>query len=171
MAHPNYRHGRYDSTVPQGMRGAYENSLRDPELLNMRAEIALIDGRIQELLAQTESGVALKVFKDAKAANKALRTAIHNEDYGRVIEKSWELSQVLNEGITNFNAWEQVGAMVERRMKLVEAEQKRLVNMKNMITAEQALALIEQIKGVLKRTVHDPVTLSAITSELAALTS
>src|SRR5436305_15207335 len=56
VAHPNFAHGRYSKCLPDRLIGRYEAAQRDPELVAMRDEIALVDVRIGELLSRLDSG-------------------------------------------------------------------------------------------------------------------
>lgn len=50
IASPHFLHGRYSKALPVQLAATYEQARRDPELLNLRDEIALIDARMSELL-------------------------------------------------------------------------------------------------------------------------
>lgn len=47
-------HGRYSRMLPHGLLSRLDESLKDPELLSLRNEIALIDELIASLLKETE---------------------------------------------------------------------------------------------------------------------
>ncbi len=65
--------------------------------------------------------------------------------------------------------WQDVSAYVEQRRKLVETEQKRLIAMQQMMTAEQAALLLGAVAGVIRKHVNDRPTLAAISADLAQL--
>lgn len=48
-AHPNYKNGRTSRYVPKALRGAYAESLSDPQRLSLAREIAILDARLQQL--------------------------------------------------------------------------------------------------------------------------
>ena len=65
--------------------------------------------------------------------------------------------------------WAEVRDLLEQRRKLVETEHRRLVAMQQMITTEQAMALLGAVLGVIRKHVSDPATLGAISADFAVL--
>src|SRR5262245_50580993 len=49
IASPNWKHGRYSKSLPEKLAALYHRSMNDPELSNMRSEVALLDARLYEL--------------------------------------------------------------------------------------------------------------------------
>ena len=47
---PQTRHGRYSRDLPTRLLARYEESISDPELLNLSAEIAIVDISLSEML-------------------------------------------------------------------------------------------------------------------------
>src|SRR5512137_2855467 len=54
IASPLWKHGRQSKYLPARMRDAYNASLTDKELLELRGEIALVDARITDLLQRVD---------------------------------------------------------------------------------------------------------------------
>lgn len=119
---PQTIHGRYSKSLPTRLRERFDASERDPELLNLRQEIALIDSRTGQLLELDDP-----------------------------------------------DGWPEIVSLIEQRRKLVETERKRLVEMQQMITAEQAAVLIAALTDAVRRHVDDPDALAAIASEFDRL--
>lgn len=59
--------------------------------------------------------------------------------------------------------------LIEQRRRLVETERKRLVDMQQMITSEQAMLLVGALVGIIRARVNDPSTLAAIQSDINGL--
>lgn len=76
---------------------------------------------------------------------------------------------IITGGNTDDAAWGAVMAMVEQRRKLVDSESRRLVEMQQMITVEQAMALLAQLTSIITRHVPDRETRAAIAGELRGL--
>ena len=62
--------------------------------------------------------------------------------------------------------WEAISLLIDQRRKLAEAERKRLVDMQQMITAEQAAVLVATLTDAVRRHVDDPAVLSAIAADV-----
>ena len=130
---PQTRHGRYSKDLPTYLASRFHESQSDPDLLNLRAEIALIDTRLGELVASLN--------KEPDSAEEEPRSP-----------------------------WPAITELTEQRRKLVETERKRLVDMQQMITAEQAAVLIAALTDAVRRHVHDPDILAAISREFDRIT-
>lgn len=62
MALPQTKHGRYSKDLPTRLLSRYEEAVSDPELLNLSAEIALIDAMTRDVMESLE--IANQTNKD-----------------------------------------------------------------------------------------------------------
>jgi hypothetical protein len=65
--------------------------------------------------------------------------------------------------------WLHSKVILEQRRRLAESEQKRLIALEQMLTAEQAMALVHRVVDIVGRHVRDREAMSAIVVELRAL--
>lgn len=161
--------GRWSKQLPTRLLERYETSARDAELLALREEIALVDSRIGDVLSRVDSGesgaiwqavgLAYAALMQAKSAGKAKEFAAALGDLGALIER----------GRQDYAAWADVIGLIEQRRRLVESERKRLVDMQNMMTAEEALTLAARLASIVREHVKDPHVLSAISREFGGL--
>jgi hypothetical protein len=126
IASPTLKTGRYSKHLPTRLLATYDEAKRDPNILVLQDEIALVDSRISELLA---------------------------------IQEYAELPL----------SWPEITTLIEQRRKLVESERKRLVELQQVVTADQAMLLIRAVVASVREHVRDPATLRAITDDLARL--
>lgn len=166
---PQTKTGRYSKYLPGRMLEHYADAINDPELLNLRQEIALAEARITDLLSRVDSGESGKLWKQARAAWQQLNQARNEGDLNAEAEAADKLSHLLVRGQADYTVWHEVMVMIEQRRKLVESERRRLVDMQQMITAEQAMALVSAIIDTVRRNVSDRDTLAAIQGELTQL--
>src|SRR5687768_8325822 len=80
IASPTFKTGRYSKHLPTRLAARYAEALNDPQLLELRDEIALVGTRQSELLSHLDSGLALQRWKDAQAAHSDMLAAIRNKD-------------------------------------------------------------------------------------------
>lgn len=165
LAHPNTTHGRYSKHLPTRMLASYEQAQQDPELLNLREDIALLDARLSDLLRRVDSGESGKLWQDLRAASKAYRKG----DETQQLESLLEMFSLIDRGYLDTQAWGEIRAAVEQRRKLVESERKRLIEMQQMMTMSQAQLLIARLYDVVSQHVSDRATLAAIGTGLQAL--
>ena len=155
--------------MPVRMLERYEQSLDDPELLNMRAEIALVDSRLEDLLGRADTGESKALWeKMRKTADKLLR-AFESDDLASMHVSILELDRLVGSGLADHEIWYEIQTLIEQRRKVVEAEQKRLVAMQQMVTAEQAMSLVAGLLSAVKQHVSDRDTLTAIQAEFIRL--
>lgn len=169
MASPVFKTGLHSKYMPKHLLDSYHEAFNDPELLNMRHDLALVEARLGELLQRVQSGESKTLWSDARKACDKLREAFANDNLGGVQVASEQLDRLIGEGLTDYAAWNEIHAIVEQRRKLVESEQKRLVAMNQMITAEQALMLMAAIQDIVSRHVTDRKALSEIIADVNAL--
>lgn len=171
IASPHFVHGRYSKVIDGKLSERYHEAMHDRNLLSLRSEIALTDTRISGLLEDVDHGDPGARWLELKELFTTLTLAIneHNVNVGANIFD--QISQIINGGVNDFQAWDQIREMMEQRRKLVDTERKRLVDMRQMITTEQAMALITGISTILREEVDDLNVLSRIQSRLNGLTS
>lgn len=167
VASPAFQTGRYSRHLPTRMLAEYQASVTDPELLNLREEIAVIDSRIAALLQRVDRGESGRLWRELKSAWRSYKSAGDETDQAIALV---EMGRLIDHGHMDTVAWAETADFIERRRKLVESERKRLVEMQQMMTAGQAQLLIARLYDVVTQHVSDRATLAAIGTELQALT-
>lgn len=169
IASPSLKHGKHSKYLPARLKDAYETAQADDDLLALRSEIALTDARLNDVLGRVETGEAGATYRklqvtyadlmDALAAKNAADQAVALRAIGDLIER----------GMADYAAWDEIGRLMEQRRRLVETERKRLVDMQQMITSERAVLLITTIAGIIRDHVTDTHTLANISRAIGAL--
>jgi hypothetical protein len=168
-ASPTYRNGRYSAYVPERLRERYEAAEDDAELLSLRSEVALVDARLADLLARVDSGESGKLWAELRRAYRAFIRA-RQAGLGEAAALA-TVERVIERAVGDHQAWAEIGELVEQRRKLTESESKRLVTLQQMITSEQAMAMIGRLVDIITRHVPDQRALSAIIVDIQALTT
>lgn len=160
--------GIHSSKLPERMREKYLEAIGDPELLNLRSSIALVDARLEDLLGRVDSGESGAAWVNVrKCLDAFLKEFYGNGDH--VALQLEELKLAIQKGLDDYAAWSEIQALLEQRRKIVESEQKRLVALQQVITVEKAMILFAAITDVIKRNVTDRQQLASISHELAGL--
>lgn len=158
--------GRYSKALPERLAARYAAAEADPELLNLRSEIALVESLITDALVTLDSGGAFTVFADLRRDWQQL---LRLQAAGKTAEAGVVLKQI-GEGIaTGASAGQTLDALtrlIDQRRKLVESEQKRLVAMQQILTTEQAMTFVGVVMGAVKAHVTDAKQLSAISRDI-----
>src|SRR5262245_50957479 len=82
IALPQTKSGRYSKHLPSRLLATYEEAKRDPEILALRDEVALIDARLAELLKRIDTGESGASWKQLQENFRELRVALKNRDSG-----------------------------------------------------------------------------------------
>jgi hypothetical protein len=165
----HFRSGRYSAYVPERLRERYEQAEDDAELLSLRGEIALTDARLVDLLSRMDSGESGQRWADLKKAYRELTMAKRAQDDSRIHAALARMDSIIGHAVDDREAWAEIGELIEQRRRLAESEQKRLVTLQQMMTAEQAMALMHRVVDIVTRHVTDRQALSAIGVEMRAL--
>ena len=76
------------------------------------------------------------------------------------------ISHIINRGLETYNIFENIQPFLEQRRRLTESENKRLVQLSQMIPAEKAFVMVARLAEIVKKYVHEPETLREICREL-----
>lgn len=166
---PQYKHGRYSKVMPTRLRERYEDAARDPALLELREDVALLDARLEDLLGRVDSGESGAIWRQLQQARTSLIIARRAGDAEGQAGAINDMLELIGRGHADYAAWRELGGVLEQRRRLVESESKRLVQMQQTITAEKAMLLIGAIGQIIKTHVADRSTLSKISADISAL--
>lgn len=176
---PMFSHGRYSKYLPTRLLGQYQAARNDPDLLAMRDEVALIDARLVDVLARIQTGESpaawLLLGSVVTLLQEAVRSAEDADDVGEALERVGDLSgqidALVRRALSEESAWEHARSLVNQRMKLVESERKRMVDLQQMMTSEQALLLAGALVDTVRRHVADRRVLAAISADVDRILS
>jgi len=168
-ASPEFKHGRYSNALPTRLLERYRESLNDPELLNGRAEIAVIDTRLVELLTGLDSAGSAQLWRALRDAYRALQTAQRTRDPSALRLALAAFGAIVERGDDDRATWSEAIHLVGVRQRLVESERKRLVEMQHMITSTEAMTLVTAVSESVRTHVTDETTLRAISADLLRL--
>lgn len=171
VASPRFKDGRYSKFLPKGLVAKYEQATSDPELLNLRDNIAVMDIRLGDLLESVKhSKGGASNWSQIKKISRSIRASLEHEKIEEALDLVAKLDLVARDGIDQAHTWSEIGVVMETRRRLTESEQKRLVAMNQTITAENAMMLVHALASIVKRHVKDRDALALISEELIQIT-
>jgi hypothetical protein len=168
-ASANYKDGRHSRFLPSRMFAAYRAAGLNPELMSLRQDLALIDARMIDVLKRVDTGEAGSVWIELQAAWARLgreQARGNVETYKLVYD---DVGRLVTKGVGDTAAWREIGELIDQRRKLVESEQRRLTLAHEMISRDQAMALLGQVVDILRRRIPDRDILNAIALDVQAL--
>jgi len=164
LANPHTTHGRYSKDLPTRLAARYQEARADAALLGLRDEVGLIDARLSDVLGRVDTGESGRLWRQLGAAWAHLQEC--RSDPAALAAALNVVGDLITAGDADWAAWQDVRKLIQERKALVDSERKRLVEMQQMITAEQAMLLITALDAAVKRHIQDRDTLAAISAEI-----
>lgn len=148
----------------------YEEALSDPDLVALRRPLALTSARIQQLLGRVEDGITNELWAMAMREFSDLRYAMKNDDELEIQKHMAALADIFGRVEHDYKSWQQVFEALELQRKLSESERKRLLEMRQFITAEEAMKMVRGLTAAIYKIVQDPLQLRRIVYEFSRIT-
>ena len=156
--------------MPKRLMADAQASLTDPDRLAMESELAVIDARINDVLQRVDSGESGQLWRQLGETWKLYEKARRSSNAATMGTALVEIGDLITSGHADREAWADVLNLINRRQRLVESERKRRIEEHQMISTEQALAIMGQLVNAVRAHVRDPAALQAITNEFVRLT-
>ena len=167
---PQFKHGRYSKALPAGLVARFEASMADPQLLELRSELSLVDARIEELLGRVQAEETVGRWSDATTVYQRMRVAYQSRRPSDAATALTELGDILERGNTDVELWKQLGESLDRRARFVVAESHRMEKLHQMISVERVWALILALTQAVRKHVDDRSALALIQQDFRKLT-
>jgi len=169
VASPSFKTGRWSTALPQRLLARYEQAQSDGELLALRDEIQLTDARLGDLLSRADSGESGQLWLTLQQRWREFQRYRASGDVRRMQASVELLGEQVQRGVSDHEIWTEIGSLMDRRQRLVEAERRRLETMAQSLTVEEAMGLLRTVLDVIRRNVTDRAVLGRIASELGSL--
>lgn len=150
IAAGRFKTGKYSKDLPSRLSERYLTATSDEKLLELRDEIALIETRLGDLLSRADTGESGATWGQIKTAYDQLRKAATINDQQKFTEHLNNMGRLITKGAGDYAVWDEIFKAVSAKRKGVETERKRLVDLKQMMTAEQAMGMLSFVIATLK---------------------
>lgn len=166
--HPNYKHGHrskaFLESLPNSLRADFERASADPGLLSLRSYVAYYDARILDVMRKSKESDSAQFrgqlqttwasFKSANAqpANTPEERATKQANVAEILT---EIDQIIHRGADEVAAQHEVDDAISARMDATLKEQKILIGMRSIMTAEQAVELVMSLYYVIETKIKD----------------
>ena len=159
-----WKHGLRSKYMPARLADKYAESLDDPQLMEFRADAAMLNARLHELLETGESLALWDQAQDAftdyrKAARKAQQAPQGSDERADAAAQMTEalnrLESLINRGMADALRWQDIYRVTEQVGKTKEREHKRLVQSEMMFSVDQLLAMVGRIVDAANSTIRD----------------
>lgn len=155
------KRGRWTELLATPLQDIYLRAIRDPEILSLESEIALIDLQLDRLIKQPGNAEWDEVKRLVEACDVAIQ-ANNRVAFG---QSFMELRALANGAVDTDRAWGKINGLTDRRRVLVESERRRLVEQNMFMTREEAHRHASSLLAIITKHVTDREVLQAIISD------
>lgn len=166
-----FKHGRYSKLLPVRLAATYQQAVSDADLLALRDDIALVDARLGDILGRVDSGESGEAWRLAREAYKALTDGLAAGDTAASKAALSDLDGIIRRGQGDYAAWREVGDLLDRRERLVRSERRRLVELQQTMTIEQAMVFTGAVIALVDQHVTDQHARAAISDGIRRIVS
>ena len=154
---PQTTHGRYSKALPARMQAAYEDALNDPQLMDLKRSVAVIDLRLIDLLGRVDSGESGAVWRAIEKAFGELRdaTARGKDGVADFNIAMAHLGAAIHRGHDDYQAWGEIQRLLDDRRKHVETQQRIETAGEKSVPATEVVTLIGAILAVAQEAIKD----------------
>jgi hypothetical protein len=156
-AHPCFKTGRFSKILPKDLRRSFAAAAADPELTSLVGEVALLECReIQLMQALGEGSGPAGIAQEIRARFADLKAAIRSKNENAAAAALNTMEQLLDAKGDQEAVWAQLMRVAKDKAHLASLEWKRQVDLRQVMTAAQAMVLVQALLSVVMRAVEDP---------------
>lgn len=165
-AAPAFKHGRFSKHLPSALRQHYEDNRRDPDVLVLMDELAVLDARLAQLLGTLDAGETGAKWAAARDIFSRIKAAQSAKDIGGMVNGLNALEAVINAGSADADVWRDVLTVIGLKRKVADTETKRLVRKHRVLTEDRAYELLRHVLHILRERIPDRKLLGLIGADL-----
>jgi hypothetical protein len=171
IASPSFKNGRHSKYLPARLAGRYAEAVSDPDLLALRDDIGLLDTRIGQVVGALDTGESQEswsaLFSLWSQLDQEMQTLLDEGETPESMERTVSaLGETIKRGLSEGYVWSEIRGLLKERASLVSTEQKRLVDMQQYVTTEQAMTFVGAVMASVRRHVSDTSALSSIAADI-----
>jgi len=163
--HPNFITGLYSknykrfSNVGKDLLDKIDTLRHDPDLFSLKDDAAFITAIIDKRAEAASEGVGIDQYKKVQAAYGLAHSKLGSPDF---IDAFEQIGDVLTETLDQYTASRDVLELIEKRVDIVEAEQRMMHAKAYTLEVDQAFSLAMQLLEIVKDNVRNAEELIAI---------
>ena len=171
-AHPKHKgvvrllRGRFAADVPERLTERYVKAVKDPRLIELRDDLALMETRLAELLRHVDALATGDLWTAVGKKYREVQAAKNAADLRAVLT---ELGDLIERGRDEHAAWGEIRSTIDQRRRLAESERQRLMEAQQMVTVEQMMSMLALVQDIVMRYVQDRGIRQSIATEFSRL--
>jgi len=166
---PHFKHGGRTRHMPKRIAELAAEADNDTELLNIRADIVLLETRIRELFATLGDKHSGELWDATKKAYDLLQKAKRSGKQSQIDEAEFQLNATITAGYNDSQAWRELRALAQEKAVLSKEERLRLKETQQTMTYQQANTLLAAVAAAVHRWVSDKEERAGLSAAIYAL--
>ena len=162
IASPTFKTGRYSKYLPQRLVGRYQEISADPEYLNLRESIFLVDTRIASILQDMQSEISSDLWAKITNAFDDFKNATRTKDMAKASVAMGKMDVIIGKGYSDIPAWQEIAVWIDIRRKLCETQFKHIVAIEGMVPVSEMMTFLSKLSHTIRENVSDQRSLNAI---------
>lgn len=171
VAHPRFTTGTYSKDMPSRMAERYNQAMKDEKLLELKGDIALVEARIADLLTRVDTGESGETWRRLDKTYNDMRKASTDHNQAKFVMYLNDVGNLIKKGLHDYAAWDEVFRGVKTKQRLAESEHKRMVALKQTMTAEQAAGMLGFVINTIRKHIYEQVELKSANVLLSAISA
>jgi hypothetical protein len=151
LANANTRTGRYSRALPARMLARYGLACADPKLLSLRDDIALLQAQIDTLLLELREGEGAPDIERVVEQIETIAAEWKTWDYTRMDAELGRLAEMTARRPNERAVMDEVRELLKAKAHLIRQEHRRLAELEQTLTVEQAVLLAQALVGIVRR--------------------
>ncbi len=168
-ASPHFKHGLYTKVLPANLKANFDKLVNDPQLLEGRAEVALMQLRLTQLSGRVQCNESGSAWRELQAIFASFRVANDAGDQTAMLADLNRMNELVNGEVNDEAAWAELCEFVDKATRVAEREWKRVLANRQVATVEQVQAIVKSLSGAVLLYVTDPTTRQKIAEHVNRL--
>lgn len=164
-----FKHGLYSKALPKNLKKSFESLTNDPNLLEGRAEVALMQLRLTQLSGRVQCNESGRAWAQLKALFTRFKAANDEENQAGMLAALNEMSVLVDGEVNDEAAWAELTEYVDKATRVAEREWKRVIANRQVVTVEQVHAIAAALIAAVNANVKDTQTRLAIAEHFKRL--
>lgn len=155
LASPSFKDGRFAKDLPPRLQARFEEAVNDQELLSLRKDAALLDAMLTAKLSELREAEMNPDLEQITTLVDRIAREWAGWDWTTMNAELQRLKDSISARQSEGYILSEVRALIREKASVVSQENKRLADLDQNMTAEQAMLLVQALVGVVRRELAD----------------
>lgn len=141
--HHRYKHGKYSKWVPPSIRGRFDELMADPNLLELRGQVAMLTVRYWQLVSRLDTGETGSLFGDLRHQWAVFQSA--RQAGVAQAEALDAIGQLIRAGGEQNEVWDAIMRICREIQRATRAELERMALQHAFMTYAESIELMNVV--------------------------